>query len=99
MNCIQCNRAFSEEDRVASISGSMMGDEYTDVYYLCPICRVFTVANWRDNFTGIETMVTSGPIDERTGMARIELIRRCSRPWDKKCRCPAHREYFNDALD
>lgn len=99
MNCIKCNREFSKDDNLAAISGSIMGDEYTDVYYLCPVCDVFTVANWRDNFTGVETMNVSGPLEEHKGKELLELIRQCSRPWDKKCRCPAHREYFNDALD
>jgi len=99
MNCIKCTREFLKEDNLAAISGSIMGDEYTDVYYLCPVCKVFTVASWRDNFTGIETMDVSGPLEEQTGMDRVDLIRKCSRPWDKKCRCPAHREYFNDMLD
>ena len=99
MNCKKCNRTFSKEDRLASMSGSIMGDEYTDAYYLCPVCRVFTVANWWDNFTGIETMDTSGPMEEHLGMERVELIRQCFRPWDKKCRCASHRAYFNDALD
>jgi len=99
MNCIQCNRAFLKEERVASISGSIMGDECTDSYYLCPVCRVYTMASWWDNFTGVETMKLSGPIAVQKGNERVELIRKCSRPWDKKCRCDAHREYFNNSLD
>lgn len=27
------------------------------------------------------------------------LIGDCACPWDKKCRCDAHRRYFNDTLD
>jgi hypothetical protein len=99
MNCIKCDRPFLEEERIATISGSIMGDEYTDSYCLCPVCKVYTVASWRDDFTGIETMTTSGPVEETAGNARVGLIRQCSRPWDKKCRCAAHRAYFNDALD
>ena len=99
MNCIQCTREFLKDERVASISGSIMGDEYTDVYYLCPVCRVYTVANWRDSFTGNETMTLSGPMADHEGHARVELIKTCSRAWDKKCRCEAHRDYFNNALD
>jgi hypothetical protein len=76
-----------------------MGDEYTDSYYLCPVCRAYSVASWRDNFTGVETMSLTGPITEQEGNERIEIIQKCSRPWDKKCRCDAHREYFNNALD
>jgi len=99
MDCVKCKRAFADEDRLAAMSGSIMGDECTDVYYLCPVCRTFTVASWRDDFTGDETVTISGPLEENMGMARVDLIRQCSEPWDKKCRCAAHREYFNDALD
>lgn len=76
-----------------------MGDECTDSYFLCPVCRVYTVAQWWDNFTGVETMEVSGPLPKRNGDERIELIKKCARPWDKKCRCDAHRAYFNNALD
>jgi hypothetical protein len=99
MNCTQCNRIFVTEDLVASISGSIMGDEHTDSYYRCSGCGAYTVASWWDNFTGIETMSLTGPVAEHDGNERVELIERCSRPWEKKCRCEAHRKYFNEALD
>lgn len=99
MNCTQCSRAFLKEDHVAAISGSIMGDEHTDVYYRCPVCGAYTVTSWRDNFTGVETMYPARPISEREGKENVDLIGKCSRPWDKKCRCEAHRQYFNDALD
>jgi hypothetical protein len=99
MQCTHCQRPFANEDRIASISGSIMGDEYTDSYFLCPVCRVYTVASWRDNFTGEETVSISGPRSKQEGDETVELIRQCARPWDKKCRCKAHRAYFNDALD
>ncbi len=76
-----------------------MGDEVTDSYFLCPECDVYTVAKWWDDFTGEDTMNLSGPVSKEKGESRIELIRKCSRPWDKKCRCEAHCEYFNDTLD
>ena len=99
MNCIQCKREFLKEERIASISGSIMGDECTDSYFLCPVCHAYTRASWHDNFTGIETMDLYGPIPEQEGNKRVALINKCSRPWDKKCRCAAHCEYFNNALD
>lgn len=99
MECVTCKRPFSSEDSVAAISGSIMGDEHTDVYYLCPVCRAYTVASYWDNFTGVESMNVSGPMPLEEGNARVEQIRKCSRPWDKKCRCDAHRAYFNDTLD
>jgi hypothetical protein len=76
-----------------------MGDEHTDVYFFCPVCGVYTVAQWRDNFTGEETMSLSGPISQEAGDERVKLIRQCSEPWDKKCRCAAHCAYFGDTLD
>ncbi len=99
MECQQCHRVFRDEERVASISGSIMGDEHTDVYSLCPACGHYTVAQWWDNFTGEETVNVSGPLTRVEGDRRIAVIRRCLQPWDKKCRCEAHREYFNDTLD
>jgi len=37
IQCIQCKRPFPAEDRIASMSGSVMGCECTDVYSLCPL--------------------------------------------------------------
>src|SRR5512145_376710 len=99
MQCKQCHQELSRNDRVASISGSIMGDECTDVYYFCPACRVYSVESWRDDFTGLETSATSGPLSQKEGDAIVALIGACDRPWDKKCRCAAHRRHFNDALD
>ena len=99
VQCICCNRPFTDAEFSASISGSIMGDEYTDSYYLCPVCHVYTVVNDRDNFTGSVTSQLSGPLNLEQGNERVALIRKCSEPWDKKCRCEAHRAYFNNALD
>jgi len=99
MECRHCNRIFQEEDRVVSISGSIMGDEHSDVYFLCPACNRYTVAEWWDNFTGVETCNISGPLSKEEGDKRVALIRKCAEPWDKKCRCAAHLEYFNNTLD
>lgn len=99
MQCKQCDRAFLNEERIASISGSIMGDEVTDSYFLCPVCDVYTIAQWWDNFTGEETLSLVGPLPKQAGNERIALIGTCLRPWDKKCRCEAHREYFNNTLD
>jgi hypothetical protein len=81
------------------MSGSIMGDECTDVWYWCPLCQVYTVASWRDNFTGVESMQLSGPVGKEQGDQAVALIGRCPEPWDKKCRCEAHRLYFRDSLD
>ena len=42
--CAQCRRTLGEHTFLAAISGSILGDEHTDAYYLCPHCDVFTVA-------------------------------------------------------
>ena len=81
------------------MSGSILGDECTDVWYWCPLCQVYTVASWRDNFTGVESLQLSGPVGKHQGDEAVKLIGRCPVPWDKKCRCEAHRLYFRDALD
>ena len=99
VQCIVCGRPFSDEDFAASISGSIMGDEHTDTYYLCPACQVYTVVNYWDNFTGTESSELSGPVARDQGDQLVALIRQCAEPWDKKCRCEAHKAYFNDTLD
>jgi len=100
MECVKCKKTFMQDDCIASISGSIMGDEHTDTFYYCPVCQLYTIKSYRDNFTGgEETVSVEGPLGKVEGDERVELIRRCKRPWDKKCRCDAHREYFNNTLD
>ena len=99
MPCSRCGRQFLDEERIASISGSIMGDEHTDAFFLCPACDEYTVLTWRDDFTGIESECASGPVARREGDERVALIGKCSEPWRKTCRCEAHRAYFGGALD
>jgi hypothetical protein len=99
MLCTQCNKPFTDKENVVSISGSIMGDECTDSYFFCLLCGVYTVVSWRDNFTGVETGSRSGPVEKGAGDKQVELIKKCDTPWDKKCRCEAHRTYFQGALD
>lgn len=99
VECLRCKRGLSAAERRASISGSIMGDECIDSYYLCPDCLVYTVECYRDNFTGEESERLSGPVSKADGDARVELIGKCGRPWDKKCRCGPHVEYFRGTLD
>jgi hypothetical protein len=99
VECISCHGPFAKEDRVASVSGSIMGDEYTDSYYLCRTCQVYTVETWRDRFCGEESASVSGPRSKGEGDSTVALIQKCSTPWDKRCRCEVHRAYFGDALD
>ena len=87
------------EDRVASISGGIMGDEYIESYYFCKPCGVYTVEVYHDRYLGDEDVSVRGPLPKADGDAKVELIRQCSEPWNKKCRCPAHRAYFGNSLD
>ncbi len=102
MRCAKCGLELDDRKpgaRVASISGGIMGDEYIDTWYLCPACDHYTVDDYHDAFLGESVIRVRGPFSRAEGDAWVALIRGCERPWDKKCRCPAHREYFNDALD
>lgn len=76
-----------------------MGDECVETYYFCQSCGVYTVEVYWDMFSGEETASVSGPVSKEEGDAKVKLIRQCSRPWDKKCRCPAHLTYFEGSLD
>ena len=102
IKCSQCGKEFSEEGKsapVPSISGGIMGDEYIESYFFCPHCKVYTVEVYHDRFMGEDSVSTRGPIPKSEGDAKIEIIKRCSKPWNKKCRCEAHREYFGNWLD
>jgi hypothetical protein len=100
--CSQCGKELTgpgSQAPVASISGSIMGDEYTESYYYCDTCKMYTVEVCHDRFLGEESSATRGPVSKLDGDIKVALIRRCSRPWDKKCRCDAHVEYFGGSLD
>ena len=101
VQCAQCKKEFAgpAERPVASISGSIMGDEYIESYFLCSECGVYTVEIYHDRFLGEEEVSVRGPVPKAAGDAKVELIRQCSEPWNKKCRCPAHLSYFGGSLD
>ncbi len=102
IKCSQCGRVFdpqAKDQHIASISGSIMGDEYIESFYFCDLCQVYTVEIYHDRFLGDEEIFVKGPMSKQEGDEKVELIRQCSEPWDKKCRCEAHRSYFDGALD
>ena len=102
IRCAQCGRELGgqgTQDRVASMSGSIMGDEYIESYFLCRECGVYTVEHYHDRFLGEESVSVSGPVPKAEGDAKVELIGQCSEPWNKKCRCRAHQSYFGKSLD
>lgn len=102
IRCSQCGKEFNRQagdQSVASISGSIMGDEYIESYYFCNQCEVYTVKIHHDRFLGEDEIFVRGPVPKPEGDAKVELIKQCSNPWDKKCRCSAHQSYFDGALD
>jgi hypothetical protein len=99
IRCSRCGRPFEKEERVALISGRVMGDGYTDCYYWCGTCGVYTARLYHDVFCGEETARDSTPISKEEGDRRIASIRRCADPHDERCRCKAHQEYFGGSLD
>jgi len=102
VQCSQCGEDLDREEKgghVASISGGIMGDEYIDSYYFCGWCQVYTVKVYHDRFLGEDDVSIRGPVPKVEGDAKVELIKQCSDPWNKKCRCEAHRSYFQGWLD
>jgi hypothetical protein len=102
IQCLQCGRPLNVEGGpgpVASICGGILGDEYTDSYYFCPNCGLYTVEVHYDRFLGEGESSLRGPLSKPEGDENVRLIGECAEPWDKKCRCPAHRSYFGDSLD
>jgi hypothetical protein len=102
VKCSKCGVDLSHEGKsgpVASISGSVMGDEISDAYFFCDHCQVYTRVGSRDVFCGEEQESVGEMLTSEEGDAKIALIMRCARPWDKKCRCAAHRKYFGSWLD
>ncbi len=102
IRCSQCGRNFDRqagERSVAALSGSIMGDEYTESYYFCSQCQVYTVEIYHDRFLGEDKVSVRGPVPKAEGDAHVELIKQCSEPWNKKCRCKAHQSYFEGWLD
>ncbi len=100
--CASCRHPLdnSEESLRAVMRGSIMGDEYCECYYRCPECRGYTLTVSRDRFCGEEVVVTEGKLlDEAEADRRIAVISRCPEPWNKRCRCEAHLEYFGTVLD
>jgi hypothetical protein len=101
LKCSRCGNQLDDEDGgpIASMSGSFMGDEWTESYFFCPDCGAYTLEIVHDRFLDQETSSVHGPMAKEKGDALVALIRRCPEPWNKRCRCPAHLEYFQGQLD
>jgi|WetSurMetagenome_2_1015567.scaffolds.fasta_scaffold73407_3 hypothetical protein len=95
--CKQCQKPVKNH-RVGLINARIMGDSYTEAYFLCPDCGVYTLVIFRDSFTGGESMSLYGPLSRADGDAKLAVISRCPDPTDDRCECPAHHEYFGSWL-
>jgi len=102
IECSKCGKPLDEGEQagpVARICAGIMGDEYIESWYFCPDCQVYYLDNYRDRFSGEDSFSVQGPIAKAKGDAKVALIRQCPKPHSKRCRCPAHREYFGSWLD
>lgn len=102
IKCAKCEKVLAKDaqgEPIPFICGSIMGDEYIESWYFCPSCQMYSVENYHDRFMGEDSISITGPIDKTTGDARISIIKRCPEPSNKRCRCPAHKEYFGSFLD
>jgi len=100
--CSNCGRDLGEnggKNIIASISGSIMGDETIETFFFCPACGSYTLEIVHDRFCGETTSRTEGPYTRAEIEDRIALINQCDEPWNKKCRCDAHKKYFDGWLD
>jgi hypothetical protein len=98
MKCSQCGREFSwdkEGGMVASLSGSIMGDEYIETYFYCDSCNKYTLEIFHDRFLGEDDVSIRGPISKEEGDIQVKLMNECPEPWNKKCDCNAHKKYFD----
>ncbi len=99
MKCTSCQRELAPASSLAAITGSVLGDEVCDAWYLCPTCNVYTIVSWWDMFSGEESSNVKGPTSREEGDSLVTLIQSCPTPWDKSCRCQAHLTYFCGTLD
>lgn len=99
MKCTGCGRQLDEPARMAGISGRVMGDECTDIYYWCSSCQAYSLRMYRDVFCGPELQRDCGPLTKQEGDRRLALIGRCAAPMNERCKCEAHKEYFGGWLD
>ena len=95
--CARCQQSL--RGPVASISGSIMGDEESESWFWCEVCSTYTRTRSRDRFHGDETVRRGEAVSQEEGARWIAIIDRCSEAGDKRCRCDAHREYFGPWLD
>jgi hypothetical protein len=91
-HCKKCGAGIPENP--VCISAELSGDEYTECWYFCGKCGVYSVESFTEPFADEETTRVEGPIPKDEGDKKVALARQCETPWEKKCDCDAHKEYF-----
>ena len=69
--CSQCGEDLhphAKHESVASISGSIMGDEYVESYYFCKRCGIYTVEIYHDRFLGEDNISMRSPVPKSEEM-------------------------------
>jgi hypothetical protein len=57
------------------------------------------VEAYPDRFLGEKEIFFREPLSKSEGDTKAALIGECAEPWNKKCWCGAHQEYFEGVLD
>jgi len=91
-DCTKCGAKVSGSE--VCISAELSGDEYTECWYLCGKCHVYSVESFTEQFAGDEKSRVEGPIPKEEGDRKVALAKQCDTPREKKCDCPAHKKYF-----
>ena len=102
IECTKCGKIIANDDMPnisASISGSIMGDEYVETYFYCKDCEVYTIEIYHDRFLGEDDIRIQGPVSKIHGDEKIKIINKCNQPWIKKSRANAHLKYFGSILN
>lgn len=83
LRCARCGSApgpAGPGQRVASVSGSILGDECTETWYYGSGCNACTVEIYRDVLLGENSVSINGPVAREEGDSQIALIRQCATP-------------------
>jgi hypothetical protein len=90
--CAKCGKGIPGDG--VCITGEVYGDEYSDCWYFCESCSVYTLNAFYEPFMGDGETEVRGPFPKEQGDYKISVIRKCASPHDDRCECPAHKEYF-----
>lgn len=91
LRCSRCGSDLGPDgpgQRIASISGSILGDECTETWYHCSGCNAYTVEIYWDVFLGEDSVSIRGPIAREDGNGQIALIHSAPPPGSRPVAAP-----------